>query len=143
MSRGDDREPTVSGQESHAAGVREREPGRLRGAWSVLLGERLVPVQIHAEWREYQQIFDDLLKRLSTQLARQAKAEKRRVRRLLEEAEPGSESSSRSDVQPPAGSKAELRSRAAAARGLSQLQLAINRGAPPPPPSNGSKGEAT
>jgi hypothetical protein len=60
------------------------EPGRFRAAMSVLRGERLVPLQIHAEWIEYQQIFDDILTRWSASLARDAKSEKKRVDRLSE-----------------------------------------------------------
>lgn len=72
--------------ETKAETSRERAPGRLRAALAVLAGERLVPLQLQAEWAEYQMVFDDLLKRLSAQLARQAKAEKARLDRLTVEA---------------------------------------------------------
>jgi uncharacterized protein YyaL (SSP411 family) len=58
---------------------------RLRASAQVMRGHRLVPAQIHAEWIEYQQLLDDLLKRLSAQLARQARSEKARVKQLLEQ----------------------------------------------------------
>ena len=58
-------------------------PGRFSAAWSVLRGQRLVPLQVQAEWLTYQQIFDDVLKRLGAQLARQAKAEKGRLDQFL------------------------------------------------------------
>lgn len=64
---------------------RPRPPGRLRAAWLVLRGHRLVDLQIQVEWIEYRQIFDDLLKRFGAQLARQAKAEKKRLERQLQE----------------------------------------------------------
>lgn len=89
----------------------ESSPGRLRSAWSVLLGERLVPLQLQFEWLEYQQIFDDLLKRFSAQLARQAKAEKTRVKRLLD---PSDQPIKREPPQPPPlDPKSAVRSRVA------------------------------
>lgn len=60
-------------------------PGRLRAAWSVFRGQRLVPLQLQAEWLTYQQIFDDVLQRLGAQLARQSKAESDRLKRYLRE----------------------------------------------------------
>ena len=60
----------------------EKPTGRLRGAIQVFLGRRMTPVQIEAEWREYQQIFDSILTRLGAQLARQAKAERERIKAL-------------------------------------------------------------
>jgi len=60
-------------------------PGRLRSALLVLRGERLVPVQLQAEWLTYQQIFDDVLTRLGAQLARQAKLQKEQLVRYLQE----------------------------------------------------------
>jgi len=56
--------------------------GRLRAAWYVLMGQRLTPQHIQAEWVEYQQIFNDLLERWSAKLARDARAEKDRIKRL-------------------------------------------------------------
>lgn len=97
------------------------EPGRVRAAISVLRGQRLVPLQVQFEWLEYQQIFDDLLKRLSAQLARQARSEKARVKRLLKEPSETVEASSPpSSPSPkdPASYKQALRSRAAQLRGL-------------------------
>ena len=64
--------------------VEQRRVGRLRAAFQVLRGESLVPEQIRFEWLEYQQIFNDVLQRFSAQLARGAKAEKKRVAKLLE-----------------------------------------------------------
>ena len=106
-----------SSKPEKAAGTsRERHPGRLRAALAVLLGERLVPLQIHAEWAEYQMAFDDLLKRLSAQLARQAKAERARVERLLEAEAVPSPSLESQGFGPTSHPKAELYRRAAQAR---------------------------
>lgn len=56
--------------------------GRVRAAWYVLIGQRVTPQQIQADWVEYQCIFNDLLERWSAKLARDAKAEKERIKRL-------------------------------------------------------------
>ena len=90
---------------------KEPRSGRLRSAWAVLRGERLVPSQIQGEWIEYQQIFESILQRLSAQLARQARSEKLRLESLIPE-EPSHREPSRKDH------KAELRKRANALRGL-------------------------
>jgi len=86
--------------------------GRLRAAWLALRGERLVPQQIQAEWLEYQQIFESVLQRLSAQLARQARSEKLRIESLIPEGPTERVPAS------PRAHKQELRSRAAAMRGL-------------------------
>lgn len=57
---------------------------RFVAAWHVLMGQRLTPLQIQSEWVEYQQIFRDLLEQFSASLARQSKAEKKRLDRLGE-----------------------------------------------------------
>lgn len=59
---------------------------RLRAAWQVLWGQRLVPFQIEAEWRSYQQVFQAQLEQFGAYLARAAKAEQKRLRRLAEQA---------------------------------------------------------
>lgn len=84
--------------------------GRIRAAWYVLMGHRVTPQQIQAEWVEYQQIFNDLLERWSAKLARDAKAEKQRIKRL--DVPP--------DIQPTAApdTKTELRRRVANMRGF-------------------------
>ena len=95
--------------------------GRLKSAIRVLLGQRVTPLQIEKEWLEYKMIFEDLLQRWSASLARDAKAEKARIDRLNE---------SRAPAQaPPQGTKAELRARFAAMRGIggpSQTSLDID-----------------
>lgn len=82
--------------------------GRFRAAWYVLCGSRLVHHQIQSEWLDYQVTFNDLINRWSALLARQAKAEKKRMTDQLdslsgEPAEPAL-------VASPGGHKAYLRS---------------------------------
>ena len=90
--------------------------GRLRAAWLVLMGQRTTPQQIVAEWVEYQCIFNDLLERWSAKLARDSKAEKKRIQRL--------------DVAPEVPTpelvtgKAELRRRVAGMRGFGLIDTA-------------------
>lgn len=81
------------------------------------MGQRTTPRQIEREWLDYQQTFDDLLTRLGAQLARQAKAEKKRIRRLLEDGLEQPQPTHRAPPSTPAERKAELRRRAAEARG--------------------------
>lgn len=106
---------------------RTRRPGRLRSALQVLLGQRLTPEQIQAEWLEYQVIFNDILTRWSASLARQAKVEKERATALAQAAP---------ETEAPVSSKAELRSRAADRMGLGALRRRI-RPAPPTEHANG------
>lgn len=91
--------------------------GRWRAAFRVLRGREIVPEQIRAEWLEYKQLFDDILTRLSTQLARKAKAERKQLKQLLElqEEQLGDDANGH---KAPLDRKAELRRRAARARGL-------------------------
>jgi hypothetical protein len=61
----------------------ELAPGRIRAALAVLRGHRVVPAQIQAEWLDYKIIFNDILARFGAQLARSAKAEKKRIEKQL------------------------------------------------------------
>jgi len=61
---------------------------RIGGAWQVLMGQRLVPFQIQSEWALYQQTFGAQLEQMSSYLARAAKAEKGRLKRLAESMAP-------------------------------------------------------
>lgn len=88
-----------------------RPPGRLRGALMVLRGEALVPDQIRCEWVEYQVTFSGILDRFGALLARQAKADKRRLDEQLAEAPPPTETSD--GLGPGADRKAGLRTKAA------------------------------
>ena len=85
-------------------------PGRFRAAWAALLGHPVVPAQIRAEWAETQLVLHDMLTQLSASLARQARAEKKRIEDLHRSQAPESPAS----VVPPrsADPKAALRSRA-------------------------------
>jgi len=56
-----------------------------------LVGHPVVPDQIRAEWAQAQLVFHDLLTQLSASLARQARAEKKRIERLRERAQEASE----------------------------------------------------
>jgi len=89
-----------------------KHPGRIRSAWSVLMGERMVSLQIQGEWAEYQQVFEDILTKFSAMLARQAKSEKKRIEALI----PTEEVTAA--VHGGRRSKAELRSLAAGLRGI-------------------------
>jgi hypothetical protein len=87
-----------------------RPPGRLRGALMVLRGEALVPDQIRCEWIEYQVTFSGILDRFGALLARQAKAEKRRLDEQLAEAPPSPEAAVATIGE---ARKAQLRTQAA------------------------------
>jgi len=104
-------------------------PSRLRAAFSVLRGERLVQAQIQAEWAEYQLLFNDLLLRFSALLARSAKAEKQRVRKQVEPEAPSQRQLPLSYGKQP---KSQLRSMAAARLGLSRFQERFQQSPPPP-----------
>lgn len=93
----------------------ERPPGRLVSAWRVLFGRSVTSEQLQWEWAEYKQAFNDLLQRYSAQLARAARAEKKRIARLMEAQEEPHRAPPSSH---PADRKAELRRRAAAQMGL-------------------------
>lgn len=107
------------------ASTPSREPGRLRAAWAVLRGERLVPAQIQAEWAEYQLIFSDMLQRWSAMQARAAKLERARLARMAEDR--GNQVPTR---PVPTADKAALRSMAAQKLGLGPY---IRANAPTPP----------
>ena len=92
--------------------------GRLRAAWYVLMGQPITPQHILAEWVEYQQIFNDLLERWSAKLARDARAEKDRIKRLdIPEA--------RVEPTQDPQTKPELRRRVANMRGFGLTNLNI------------------
>jgi hypothetical protein len=74
------------------------------------MGQRVTPQQILAEWVEYQQTFNDLLERWSAKLAREARNEKDRIKRL--------DGPPQSQPVPPVDTKTELRRRVANMRGF-------------------------
>lgn len=99
--------------DSHRESAVESRPGRFRAAWMALMGHPVVPDQIRAEWAAAQLVFHDLLTQLSASLARQARAEKKRIERLRERAQEASEEQLLHRQPPdPRSRKAELRRRA-------------------------------
>lgn len=96
----------------------------------MLKGEAVTEARIQSEWAEYQQIFNTQLERLSALLARHAKAEKKRLERLTEAAP---EAFQRQPPTTPHALKAELRARAAAARGLGRFVSVLPNSRPPAP----------
>lgn len=60
---------------------------RLRAAFQVLMGRRVVPFQIQAEWVEYKVAFDDIFSKLSAALARQSKLHKSMIEQSVVEPE--------------------------------------------------------
>ena len=102
------RPPRVSDPERRHA----KRPGRMISAFRVLMGRDTTPAQITADWIEWEIVLSGVLDRFGALLARQAKAEKKRVEQQLEIAPP--------DVQqsPGMSSKAELYARANKIRGL-------------------------
>lgn len=110
----------------------QKRPGRLRAAWLVLMGQRVTPQQIQAEWADYQRTFDDILARWSASLARQAKARKKELEKLQAAAYgdlDGTISGSPTTAAAVQQHKAALRSKAA------QRGLTLRRGGPMPMPS--------
>lgn len=104
-----------------------RPLSRWRAAWRVLCGEPLVPEQILQDWLSYRLLFDDLLKRFSALLARQAKADHARLREQLQE-----EPVHRQPASSPRSRKEEVRRRAAEARGLSAFRAPVLHPVSPP-----------
>jgi len=93
---------------------RDRPESRWRSAWQVFWGRRTTPLQIEAEWLEYKLVFEDILTRLGAQLARVAKAEKKRLDVQLEE-QPELELET-------GGGKHALRRRISRMRGVPQIR---------------------
>jgi len=90
---------------------RDRPERRWRSAWQVFWGRRTTPLQIEAEWLEYKLVFEDILTRLGAQLARGAKAEKKRLDVQLQ---PQGEL----ELEPGLTSKQALRKRISQMRGV-------------------------
>jgi len=88
--------------------------GRWRAAWLVLMGQRVLPQQMQAEWALIQASAADMFNKFNTLAARLVKAERRALQSTLVEPSP----------TPPvvpagsAGRKAELRARLSISRGL-------------------------
>jgi len=88
-----------------------KRPGRIVSAFRVLMGTRTTPAQLAADWAEWELVLTGVLDRFGALLARQAKAEKRKVEQQLELAPPDQINGS------PLSSKAELYARANRLRG--------------------------
>ena len=100
---------------------RLKPPGRIRSALAVLFGRAITPQQIQQEWLEWEITLGSVLDRFSALLARQAKAEKKRVELELTNSEETA-SPHNAHVKPTTWSrKAELYQRASALRGLDGL----------------------
>lgn len=69
---------------SPARDPQQKPIGRLLAAWRVLRGESLTPPQVMAQWIEYQLLFDGILDKLNTALARLAKRDQRTLAKQLE-----------------------------------------------------------
>lgn len=110
-----------------------RPPGRLLSAWRVLWGRSVTSEQLQWEWAEYQQAFNDLLQRYSAQLARAARAEKKRIQRLMEAQQ--EEPSRRVPPSSPADRKSQLRRLAASQIGLFPPSSSSEQTQTLPPPS--------
>lgn len=89
-----------------------RRPGRFISAFRVLMGRMTTPAQIQADWLEWELVLGGVLDRFGALLARQAKAEKKRVEQQLELQGPD-----HMENQPRSG-KAELYARANQLRGF-------------------------
>lgn len=78
-----------------------KRPGRIVSAFRVLMGTKTTPAQLAADWAEWELVLTGVLDRFGALLARQAKAEKRKVQQQLELAPPdipGSALSSKADL---------------------------------------------
>ena len=95
-------------------------PGRIRSAIAVLFGRSITPQQLQQDFIEWELVLGGILDRFSALLARQAKAEKKRVELELSSSEENATGLNARMAPTGWNRKAELYSRAAAARGLSQ-----------------------
>lgn len=90
------------------------------------MGQRVTPQQIVADWVEYQQMFNDLLERWSAKLARDAKAEKERIKRLDAATPVALVPQQPSNTQ----TKTELRSKVAKMRGFGLMDSKLPMSSP-------------
>lgn len=103
--------------------------GRIRAAWSVLMGQNVTPVQIRSEWLSYQIAFDGIFDKLSTALARLAKRDQREIQKKMELL--ANEPVNQGHPIQPGGSdaKAQLRARVFGTRFPSQPNGPVQEGA--------------
>lgn len=105
-------------------------PGRIRSAIAVLFGRSVTPQQIQQEWLEWEITLGSVLDRFSALLARQAKAEKKRVEFELTTSEE-SATDLNARIAPTGWTrKAELYTRAAQRRGLTKINPGNSRANP-------------
>ena len=97
-------------------------PGRIRSALAVLFGRAVTPQQIQQEWLEWEITLGSVLDRFSALLARQAKAEKKRVEKELTTSEETA-TDLHARIAPTSWErKASLYTRANAVRGMTNLR---------------------
>ena len=106
---------------------RVRRPGRIRQALAVLFGRSVTPQQIQQEWLEWEITLGSVLDRFSALLARQAKAEKKRVEKELTVSEETA-TGLNSRISTGWSRKAELYKKVARARGHGLPALAHTNG---------------
>lgn len=100
---------------------RLKPPGRIRSALAVLFGRSVTPQQIQQEWLEWEITLGSVLDRFSALLARQAKAEKKRVELELTNSEETASPHNAHIVPTKWNRKAELYQRASSLRGYDAL----------------------
>lgn len=93
-------------------------PGRIRSAIAVLFGRAVTPQQMQQDFIEWELVLGGVLDRFSALLARQAKAEKKRVELELTSSEENATGLNARMAPTAWNRKAELYSRANAARGI-------------------------
>lgn len=101
---------------------RVKPPGILRSALAVLFGRSVTPQQIQQEWLEWEITLGSVLDRFSALLARQAKAEKKRVELELTASEETATDLNARIAPTSWERKASLYTRANAVRGIGKLR---------------------
>jgi len=97
-------------------------PGRIRSALAVLFGRAITPQQLRQDFIEWELVLGGILERFSALLARQAKAEKKRVELELTNSEENSANLSAPRIAPTSWErKAKLYTKAAAVKGLTNF----------------------
>jgi len=90
-------------------------PGRIRSAWLVLMGQRIVPQQMTAEWALIQTQAADMFNKFSSLAARLVKAQRTAMNQSMQELDEVGEEAHTAEnpmALPGGNRKAELRRRA-------------------------------
>ena len=96
-------------------------PGRIRSALAVLFGRAITPQQLRQDFIEWELVLGGILERFSALLARQAKAEKKRVEKELTTSEETA-TDLHARIAPTSWErKAKLYTKAAAVKGLTNF----------------------